>query len=248
MKRVLTLVFGMICYLIFFLTFLYAIGFVGNMVVPKSIDTGASMSFGEAIVIDIALLVAFALQHSVMARPHFKQWWTKIVPASIERSIYVLLASSLLILLFWQWRPIDGVIWETTNPAAVYVLWAVFFLGWALVLVGTFLINHFELFGLSQVFHYFTGKEQEALEFRTPVLYKIVRHPIMLGFIIAFWATPRMTAGHLVFAVGTTAFILVAIQLEERDLIKAHGENYKEYRSRVSMIVPMPPKKKQDVA
>ena len=240
MGRILALVYGVVSYLIFFVTFLYAIGFVGNLVVPKSIDTGERVPFTEALLINVLLLGIFAIQHSVMARPGFKKWWNKFVPQPVERSTYVLLASLALILVFWQWRPITTVVWNVENALASYLLWAIFFLGWATVLVGTSLINHFDLFGLRQVYLYQRGEEYTELGFRTPFLYKLVRHPIMLGFIMAFWATPRMTVGHLVFAITTTAYILIAIQLEERDIVSVHGTAYEEYRKQVSMLLPIP--------
>ena len=243
MSRILAFVYGVVSYLIFFVTFLYAIGFVGNLIVPKSIDSGPVVPLTEALLVNAVLLAVFALQHSVMARPGFKKWWTKFVPQPVERSTYVLLASLALILLFWQWRPIPTVVWHVDNAFAAYLLVAIFFLGWATVLVGTSLINHFDLFGLRQVYLYQRGAEYTELGFRTPFLYKIVRHPIMLGFIMAFWATPHMTLGHLVFTIATTAYILIAIQLEERDIVSVHGTAYEDYRKQVSMLLPIPKKR-----
>ncbi|HEV7684184.1 MAG TPA: NnrU family protein [Pyrinomonadaceae bacterium] len=243
MRRVLAVVYGLVSYVIFFLTFLYAISFVGNLSAPKSIDSGEIVPFGQALLINALLLGLFAIQHSVMARPGFKRWWTRFVPKPVERSTYVLLASLVLIVLFWQWRAMPDVIWNVENTFGQWLLWTVFALGWVTVLVGSALINHSDLLGLRQVYFYSRGEQYEELGFRIPFLYKIVRHPIMLGFIIAFWATPRMTVGHLVFAIGTTAYILIAIQFEERDIVDAHGATYEEYRKQVSMILPIPRRK-----
>ena len=240
MGRALAFVYGVVSYVVFFVTFLNAIGFVGNLVVPKSIDSGETGPFNQALLINVLLLGVFAVQHSLMARPAFKRWWTKFVPQPIERSTYVLLASLALILLFWQWRPMPDLLWNVENSLVSGILWLLFFLGWLTVLVGTFLINHFDLFGLRQVYLYQRGQEYTELGFRTPFLYTIVRHPIMLGFIIAFWATPHMTFGHFLFALATTAFILIAIQLEERDIVSVHGTAYEEYRKQVSALLPIP--------
>ncbi|MFN6963849.1 MAG: methanethiol S-methyltransferase [Pyrinomonadaceae bacterium] len=245
MGRLLAFLYGVVSYLVFFVTFLYAIGFVGNLVVPKSIDVGVpESSLGSTgwsrLAVNALLLAIFAVQHSVMARPEFKRVWTRVVPKAIERSTYVLLSSLALILLFWQWRPMWRTVWSVENEAGRAVLWALFALGWAMVLVSTFLIDHFELFGLRQVWLNLRGREYTHVPFVKRLFYKVVRHPIMLGFIIAFWATPHMTVGHLLFAAMTTAYIVFAIQLEERDLVGFHGQAYEDYQREVSMLIPLP--------
>ena len=239
LKRVTTFIYGVISYLIFFGTFLYAIGFIGNLIVPKSIDSGRTGPLSEALLIDAGLLMLFAVQHSVMARPWFKRAWTRFVPQPAERSTYVLLSSLALLLMFWQWRPIGGEIWHVEQPVIRLVLYGIFATGWLLVLTSTFLINHFDLFGLRQVFLFLLGRPYTQLKFGTPILYRHVRHPLYLGWLFAFWGTPTMTVAHLVFAIATTAYIFVAIQLEEKDLVDAHGDQYRRYKQTVPMIIPL---------
>lgn len=238
MTRFMTLVYGGLAYIVFFVTFLYAVGFVGNIVVPKSIDSGAVAPLAESLIVNVILLGLFAVQHSVMARPAFKRIWTRLVAPPVERSTFVLFASLILALMFWQWRPMPDTVWAVTDPLWSTVLWALFAAGWAIVLIATFLINHFELFGLSQTWARFSGKEPRKPEFTTPLFYKHVRHPIYLGFIIAFWATPVMSVGHLLFAIATTGYILVGIYFEERDLVAHFGDRYRKYRQDVGMLAP----------
>jgi protein-S-isoprenylcysteine O-methyltransferase Ste14 len=239
LSRIATFLYGLVCYLIFFVTFLYAIGFVGNLVVPKSIDSGPAVPLVEALLINTLLLSLFAIQHSVMARQWFKRAWTRIIPQPMERSTYVLLASLVLLLLFWQWRPMREVIWDVQNPTGRIMLQGLFWMGWGGVLFSTYLVDHFSLFGLKQVYHYLKGLPDELTPFKTPVLYKVVRHQLYLGFIIAFWSTPNMTLGHLFFAAVCTAYIVLAIQFEERDLIEFYGDSYRKYRTQVSMLLPI---------
>ncbi|RXH31064.1 methanethiol S-methyltransferase [Bradyrhizobium zhanjiangense] len=230
--------YGIAAYLVFFVTILYAIGFVMGLVVPKTIDTGTATPPVEAVIVNLLLMSLFAIQHSVMARQSFKAWWTQFVPKPVERSTYVLLASLSLLLLFWQWRPMPAVIWEVQDPDLAVTLVTLSFAGWVLVFISTYMINHFELFGLHQVTNHLIGKEAAPARFKTPLLYNFVRHPIYLGFIIAFWAAPVMTAGHLLFAAVTTLYIFVGIALEERDLIDLFGDDYRQYKQRVSMLIP----------
>jgi protein-S-isoprenylcysteine O-methyltransferase Ste14 len=237
MGRILTLIYGVCSYVAFFLTFLYAIGFLGDVLVPKALDSGPTGSLGTALLIDMGLLALFAVQHSVMARPAFKQLLTCIVSPAAERSTYVLASSLALILLFWQWQPLGGTVWQIEHPVGRALLYGGFGAGWALVLAATLAINHFDLFGLRQTWRHFRGLPQEPLPFVTPILYRIVRHPLYVGWLLAFWSTPTMTLTHLLFAAVTTAYILVAIQLEERDLMDAHPE-YAVYRRRVPMLLP----------
>jgi methanethiol S-methyltransferase len=246
-KRLSIFIYGVLSYAVFFATFLYAIGFVGNLWVPKSMDSAPAVPFTTALLIDLALLGVFAIQHSVMARPAFKRWWTRIVPETAERSTYTLLSSLALILLFAYWQPLGGEVWNVTAPLGKAMLYGAFAFGWGLVLMSTFLINHFDLFGLRQVWLQLLNKPYRPLQFGTPVLYRYVRHPLYVGWFFAFWATPTMSVTHLVFAIATTAYILIAIQLEERDLIDAHPE-YAEYRRNVPMLVPFTKRRRAVVA
>ena len=238
MSVLLSLLYGIAVYVFFAVTFLYAIGFTSNLVVPKSIDIGPSVPIVQAVIIDLLLLGLFAVQHSVMARKWFKQWWTRIVPKPIERSTYVLFSSVALIALFALWRPLGGVIWSVEDSSGRLVLRSLFAFGWGLVLVSTFLINHFDLFGLRQVWRNLLNQPETGLRFTTPGPYKLVRHPLYVGWLFAFWMTPVMTSAHLLFTLATTAYILLAIQFEERDLVREHGETYEQYRRSVPMLVP----------
>ena len=238
------LIYGIIAYAISLVAIVYSVGFVGDLWVPKSIDSGPAGPVLEAVVVNLVLLGLFAAQHSIMARQGFKHWLTSIIPQPIERSTYVLAASLVLLLIFWQWRPIPEIVWHVTSEPGRTILWAIFWLGWATVLFSTFLIDHFDLFGLRQVAANWQGKPAQSPGFRTPMLYQFVRHPIYFGFLLASWAIPTMTLGHLLFAVGITGYIFIGIFLEERDLVALYGDKYRDYRRRVSMVVPMPPKKK----
>jgi protein-S-isoprenylcysteine O-methyltransferase Ste14 len=238
MGRFIAFLYGLASYFMFFVTFLYAIGFVSGLVVPKTIDSGTVVPTAEAIIVNLLLLSVFAIQHSVMARKPFKRWWTRFVPPSVERSTYVLLSSLALDLLFWQWRPMPAIVWHVADPQIAMAITGLSLVGWLIVLTSTFLINHFELFGLHQVANNLAGRSMPAPRFRTPLYYQFVRHPLYLGFIVAFWAAPTMTAGRMLFAAVTTAYIVVGIMLEERDLVELFGDEYRRYKSRVSMLVP----------
>jgi len=240
-RRVLCFAYGALAYLVFFGTFLYAIGFIGGFGVPRTLDGPASPLRGHALAIDLGLLGLFALQHSVMARRWFKERWTRVVPPALERSTYVLFSSLALLLLFWQWRPLGGIVWSVESTAGRVALHGLFAFGWTLVLVATFMINHFDLFGLRQVWLHLVGRPYTPLAFATPGPYRLVRHPLYVGWFFAFWMTPTMTISHLVFAMATTAYILVAIRFEEKDLVHVHGRLYEEYRRRVPMLWPLRP-------
>jgi protein-S-isoprenylcysteine O-methyltransferase Ste14 len=240
MKRFLTIGYGVAAYLLFLAAFLYLTGFVGNLVVPRSVDHGLPAPIGQAVLINVLLLGAFGVQHSVMARPGFKRWWTRVVPSSIERSTYVLLSSAVLVLLYCQWRTMPDVIWDVRQPAGRLALRALFWLGWAIALASTFMVSHFDLFGLRQVYLVWREKPYTHIGFHARLLYRLVRHPLMLGFLIAFWSAPIMTTGHLLFAIAMTSYILIATQLEEHDLVEVLGDEYRDYRREVPMLLPRP--------
>jgi len=242
-KRIMVFVFGLASYALFNATYLYFIGFLGNQVVPKSIDSGEPVPFGRALVINGVLLALFALQHSIMARGEFKRWWTRFVPEPIERSTYVLFSSLATILLFWQWQPMTGTVWLIENTAGSSLMTTLFWAGWALIVLGSFLVSHFDLFGLRQVYLHLQGRQYADIAFKTPSLYRIVRHPIMLGKIIVFWSAVHMTTGHLFFALFMTAYTLIGVRLEENDLVRIHGSAYEEYRLKVPMLLPIPKNK-----
>jgi len=246
MKRLAIFVYGLACYAVFFGTFLYAVGFIANLWVPKSIDSPRDVALGTALLVNLGLLTLFALQHSVMARPAFKRWWTRFVPESAERSTYVLFSSLALIALFWFWQPMGGLVWNITAPAGVVAMFSIYAAGWALLLYATFLINHFDLFGLRQVWLQLIGKPCVPLKFKTPWLYRQVRHPIYVGWLMIIWPTPTMTVAHLVFAALSTGYILVGLRLEERDLLAAHPE-YAEYMKRVPRLLPLGDRNVADV-
>lgn len=244
MGRISAFVYGVLSYFVFLVACFYSIGFIGNMAVPKSIDSGAEAPFVQALLINVFLLGLFAIQHSVMARPAFKTWWTGVIPPPVERSTYVLFSSLLLFLLFWQWRSMPGVVWSVENPVGRGFLSTLYWTAWLLVILSTFMIDHFDFFGLRQVHLYLRNEPSSDRGFRSPALYRYVRHPIMLGFIIAFWATPRMTAGHFIFALATTGYILFALRFEERDLVSVYGDAYREYKRQVPMLLPLLRKKR----
>jgi len=245
LKRIAFFIYGSLSYVIFLGTFLYALAFVGSFGVPTALDGEPRGPLAVALAIDVTLLAVFAVQHSVMARKWFKAWWTRIVPTPLERSTYVLFSSLALILLLWQWRPLGGVVWSIEEPLGRFILYGLFFFGWGLVLVSTFLINHFDLFGLRQVWLYLLGRPYTTLQFGTPGPYRLVRHPLYVGWLFAFWSTPRMTLAHFLFSIATTAYILIAIQLEERDLVREHGDSYDSYRRAVPMLIPFTRRRKK---
>ncbi len=239
MKRMAVFTYGLFVYAVFLGSVLCGFGFVGNLIIPKTVDSGAASLIGLAVAVDLGLIALFGIQHSVMARPAFKRWWQRFVPPPVERSTYVFFSALCLYLTFWLWRPINVTIWSSTGMART-LLTALFWIGWALVVASTFLIDHFDLFGLRQVTLYLRGIDYTPVPFRQPAVYRYVRHPLMLSFLVAFWATARMTVGHLIFALGMTVYILVGVTLEERDLVATHGAAYEEYRKRVSMLLPLP--------
>ena len=246
MAGLVAVTYGVVAYGFTLVALLYLIGFVGNLIVPKSIDSGAAGPLLQSVIVDTMLIGLFAIQHSVMARQGFKRWWTRIVPPSVERSTYVLFASFALLILYWQWQPVPALVWTVRNPAAAAVLDGIFWLGWVVLVASTFLLSHFELFGLSQVFARLFGKPLSDAKFRAPLLYRRVRHPIYLGILLAVWATPAMTAGHLLFSVVITGYILIGIQLEEHDLIQQFGDQYRRYRQHAAMLVPLAGRKFAD--
>ncbi len=244
MGKPLAVIYGVLGHLGFLAVFFYLIGFLGNSgLVPKSIDSGTAGPLGTALLVNILLLAVFGIQHTVMARPGFKRWWTRLVPEPVERSTYVWISNLLVVLLFWQWRPMTEIVWDVQNPVMANVLWALFFLGFGLVVLSSLIIDHFDLLGTRQVFLFARGKPYTSPEFKVAAFYKYVRHPLLLGWMIAFWSTPRMSTGHLVFAIGTTAYMLIGIQFEERDLATVYGDAYRDYRSKVSTIIPWPARK-----
>ena len=239
MKKSIVFLYGVFAYIVFLFAFLYAIGFIGNFIVSKSIDSGTETTFMQAFLVNALLLGIFAIQHSIMARPAFKKWWTNIINPAIERSTFVLLSSVALLLIYWQWQPMTSIVWKVENQTATIILTGIYFFGWLVVLLSTFMINHFDLFGLKQVFDNLRNKQFQYQKFKTNFFYKIVRHPIMLGFIIAFWATSVMTLGHIIFSITTTIYIYIAVKyLEEKDLQKYHGKEYEEYQKKVPMLIP----------
>ena len=238
MGRVIAFLYGLIAYAGFLIAFLYAIGFIGNLWVPKSIDSGTVGPFGQSLLINLGLLGVFAVQHSVMARPGFKVWWTKVVPEAVERSTYVLISNILIGLIFWLWQPMTGVVWDASGSVGGTILLILYFVGWLIILLASFNVSHFDLFGLRQVMINLRGEKYEHIAFRTPGFYRLVRHPLMVGWIVAFWATPKMSTGHLLWAVTTTVYILIAIQLEERDLITVFGDQYRNYKRTVPSLIP----------
>ena len=239
MSRAAALIFAILAYAIFFATFLYLIAFVGDLeLAPRTVDVGPDSPLAAAIAVDVALIALFGLQHSVMARQGFKRWWTRVVPWAVERSVYVLMASLALIILMTLWRPIDTIVWNVGDPLVSDLIWVVFWLGWGMVLLSTFLLNHFELFGLQQAWFHVRGRPWEKPVFRQPLFYRWIRHPLYLGFFMAFWAAPEMTAGHLLLAGGMSVFMLIAIQYEEKDLVALFGRDYEDYRQRAGMLLP----------